>query len=208
MPINKILTALFILFIAPVSQAELEKATFAGGCFWCMEEPFEKLNGVTAAVSGFMGGDLTNPTYKQVSSGGTGHLEVVQITFDPKKVSYEDLLEVFWRNIDPTDADGQFVDRGAQYATAIFYHNEEQKKSAELSKNKQENSKRFSKPLVTPLRPAMTFTPAEQYHQDFYKNSTKKYKYYRYRSGRDDFINKVWGKDKVYKPIPRQPINK
>ena len=156
----------------PASKAQktdvLEKATFAGGCFWCMEPPFEKLNGVQSVVSGFMGGQKAQPSYKEVSSGSTGHKEVVQITFNPKQIRYEDLLEVFWRNVDPTDEGGQFVDRGDQYATAIFYHDVMQKKTAEESKQKMEKSGRFKKPIVTPIQQAGTFYPAEDYHQDYY----------------------------------------
>ncbi len=197
----KILLLLSILILSPTLWAEDETATFAGGCFWCMEQPFEKHKGVKSVISGFMGGDEINPSYQQVSSGQTAHLEVVQVTFDPNIIKYNDLLEIFWRNVDPTDADGQFVDRGPQYATAIFYHSDEQKKVAEVSKKKMDDSKKFIKPIVTPIRPAKAFTAAEAYHQDFYKNSTIKYKYYRYRSGRDEYINKIWGKDnKEYQP--------
>ncbi len=176
------------------------KATFAGGCFWCMEAPFEKLKGVKSVVSGYMGGKVKDPSYKQVSSGTTGHLEVVQVTYDPTHVSYDDLLQVFWRQINPTDAGGQFVDRGEQYGTAIFYHSSKQKTLAEASKKMMDKNKRYDKPIVTPIRKAMSFYAAEQYHQDFYKNSILKYKYYRYRSGRDDYLNKVWGKNREYKP--------
>ena len=176
------------------------KATFAGGCFWCMEAPFEKLKGVKSVVSGYMGGKVKDPSYKQVSSGTTGHLEVVQVTYDPTHVSYDDLLQVFWRQINPTDAGGQFVDRGEQYGTAIFYHSSKQKTLAETSKKMMDKSKRYDKPIVTPIRKAMSFYAAEQYHQDFYKNSILKYKYYRYRSGRDDYLDKVWGKNREYKP--------
>ncbi len=181
-------------------EAKTEVATFAGGCFWCMEPPFEKLQGVQSAVSGYMGGKLKNPTYKQVSSGTTGHLEVVQVTFNPSQVSYQDLLQVFWRNVNPTDSGGQFVDRGEQYTTAIFYHNKSQQKVAEKSKKDLDKSKRFKKPIVTPVRKAEDFYAAEEYHQDFYKNSILKYKYYRYRSGRDDFIDQTWGSEKEYRP--------
>lgn len=187
-----------------VSQAKdakkMEKATFAGGCFWCMEPPFEKLKGVKSVISGYMGGKVKDPSYKQVSSGTTGHLEVVQVTFDSQKVSYDDLLQVFWRQVDPTDAGGQFVDRGQQYTTAIFYHSEEQKTVAEKSKKEMDSSKRFKKPLVTPIRAAMDFYAAEEYHQDFYKNSLMKYKYYRYRSGRDEYLDATWGDQRTYKP--------
>lgn len=183
-----------------VDNPKFDMATFAGGCFWCMEPPFEKLDGVQSVISGFMGGTVKNPSYQQVSSGTTGHLEVVQVTFDPKKVSYNDLMQVFWRNVNPTDPGGQFVDRGEQYATAIFFHSEQQKQVAENSKNEMNKSKRFGAPIVTPIRQALAFYPAEEYHQDFYKKSLIKYKYYRFRSGRDDYIDKVWGKDREYKP--------
>ena len=198
----------FVLVQPLAAKEKTEVATFAGGCFWCMEPPFEKLPGVKAAVSGFMGGRVANPTYKQVTTGTTGHLEVVQVTFDPSKVSYEDLLQVFWRNVNPTDSKGQFVDRGEQYTTAIFYHSKDQKMKAEQSKSQMNQSKRFKAPIVTPVRAAGPFYAAEQYHQDFYKNSILKYKYYRYRSGRDDFINETWGKDKDYKPGQGKKVKK
>ncbi len=200
---NRVLIlTIFLSFSSPFwsALAGEQKATFAGGCFWCMEPPFEKLKGVGPVVSGYMGGDVKDPTYKQVSSGTTGHLEVVQVTYDPSKISYEDLLQVFWRQINPTDAGGQFVDRGEQYTTAIFYHSKNQKEIAEKSKQKMDASQRFKKPIVTPVREAKEFYAAEQYHQDFYKNSILKYKYYRYRSGRDDYLDETWGDDRDYKP--------
>jgi len=171
-----------------------EKATFAGGCFWCMEAPFEKLKGVTEVVSGYMGGSGANPTYDDYAA--KGHVEAVQITYDPSQVSYPQLLEVFWRQIDPTDAGGQFVDRGRQYRSAVFYHDDEQKRLAEKSKESLEKSRRFDSPIVTELLPASTFYEAEAYHQDYYKKSSIKYKYYRYRSGRDQYLDKVWGKER------------
>ncbi len=176
-------------------------ATFAGGCFWCMEPPFEKLNGVSQVISGYTGGHKKNPTYKEVSHGGTGHLEAIQIHYDPGKVNYADLLEVLWRNIDPTDDGGQFVDRGSQYESGIFYHDEEQKRIAFQSKAKLEKSGRFEKKIVTRVIPASTFYPAEDYHQDYYKKNPIRYKFYRYGSGRDDFIDETWGKDRKYKPM-------
>ena len=182
-----------------VKKKHLEVVTLAGGCFWCMEPPFEKLKGVHTVVSGYMGGHKVNPSYKDVSSGSSGHLEVVQVTFDPKLIQLNDLLEVFWRNVNPTDPGGQFVDRGEQYGTAIFYHDLMQKKIAESSKEIIGKSKRFKKPIVTPVREATKFYPAEEYHQDYYKKSLIKYKYYRYRSGRDDYIDKTWGKEREYK---------
>lgn len=198
----RFLFSIFLLF--PVfAYAQDQLATFAGGCFWCMEPPFEKLHGVTKVISGFMGGHVVKPSYKQVSAGGTGHREVVQVHYDPSKISYDDLLQVFWRNVDPTDPGGQFVDRGEQYTTAIFYHTPEQKMQAEQSKKDMDKSKRFKKTIVTPIIAAKAFYPAEDYHQDYYKKSTLKYKYYRYRSGRDDFIDKTWGKERNYHPKKR-----
>ena len=177
------------------SAPHLEKATFAGGCFWCMEPPFEKLDGVKEVVSGYTGGQKVNPTYEEVSAGGTGHVEAVEIVYDPAKVTYEKLLDVFWRQINPTDGGGQFVDRGPSYLSAIFYHNEEQKKLAEESKKKLEKSGRFDKPIVTEIRPVGPFYRAEGYHQDYYKKNPIRYKFYRYNSGRDQYLEKVWGKD-------------
>lgn len=177
------------------ASEHLERAIFAGGCFWCMEPPFEKLEGVKDVVSGYTGGHKENPTYKEVSSDATGHAEAVVITYDPAKVSYETLLDVFWRQIDPTDADGQFVDRGSSYRSGIFYLNEEQRKLAEKSKGELEKSGRFSKPIVTEIVPASEFYRAEEYHQDYYKKNPIRYKYYRYGSGRDQFLKKAWEED-------------
>jgi len=171
-------------------------ATFAGGCFWCMEPPFEKLDGVREAVSGYIGGETENPSYKEVSSGGTGHVEAVQVYYDPSVVSYETLLDVFWRQIDPTDDEGQFVDRGDQYLSGIFYHNEEQKSTAVKSKQEIEDSGRFDKAIVTPIEEATTFYVAEDYHQDYYKENEFRYKFYRENSGRDQFLEKAWGDDR------------
>ncbi len=171
----------------------LEKATFAGGCFWCIEHPFEDLNGVHSVISGYTGGREKNPTYKQVSAGRTGHLEAVQITYDPQKISYHELLQIYWRQFDPTDAGGSFVDRGKQYSSAIFYHNQEQHELAEQSKKDLANSGIFDKAIVTPIRLAEIFYPAEEYHQDYYKKNPAHYKRYRSGSGRDQFIKKVWG---------------
>jgi peptide methionine sulfoxide reductase msrA/msrB len=178
------------------TMPRLEKATFAGGCFWCMEPPFEKLDGVKEVVSGYTGGHKVNPTYGEVSSQGTGHLESVEITYDPSKVSYEKLLDVFWHQINPTDDGGQFVDRGSSYKSAVFYHNEEQKRLAEESKKRLEQSGRFDKPIVTEIRPAGPFYRAEKYHQDYYKKNPIRYKFYRWNSGRDQYLEKVWGRDK------------
>ena len=171
------------------------KAIFAGGCFWCMEPPFEKLDGVHAVVSGYIDGHKENPTYQEVSSGTTGHTEAVEITYDPNKISFAELLEVFWMNIDPTDAGGQFVDRGSQYRTGIYYLNVEQQQLAEASKERLGKSGRFDSPIVTEIVAATRFYPAEDYHQDYYKESPVRYKFYRYNSGRDQFINRVWGED-------------
>ncbi|WP_129731122.1 peptide-methionine (S)-S-oxide reductase MsrA [Ectobacillus funiculus] len=170
----------------------LEVATFAGGCFWCMVQPFDQLLGIHKVVSGYMGGHIDNPTYEEVKEGNTGHYEVVQITFNPSVFLYTDLLEMYWRQIDPTDEGGQFQDRGDSYRTAIFYHSEEQKQRAEESKIKIEQSGIFSKSIVTKIIPAAVFYPAEDYHQDFYKKKPKAYKEDRKISGRDEFIEKHW----------------
>ena len=175
------------------AKKKLEKATFAGGCFWCMEPPFEKLEGVTQVISGYTGGHKENPTYKEVSSGKTGHVEAVQVTYDPLKITYKDLLDVFWRQIDPTDAGGQFADKGSQYKTAIFYHNEEQRLLAEESIRELEESGKFEKPIVTKILKASTFYEAEDYHQDYYKKCSVKYDAYKKGSGRDKFIREKWG---------------
>lgn len=184
----------FFLFAQTRIQAEpaYQKATFAGGCFWCLEPPFEQLDGVIEVIAGYTGGHVPNPTYEQVCAGGTGHLEAVQITYDPSRIGYRQLLEVFWRNIDPTDGGGQFVDRGEQYGTAVFYHDEEQKRLAEESRKNLEASGRFSRPVVTRILPAREFYSAEEYHQDYYKKSAFRYKLYRAGSGRDAFIEKTW----------------
>jgi len=172
----------------------LGKATFAGGCFWCVEADFEKVKGVVEVVSGYTGGPEENPTYDQVSAGKTGHVEAVQVSYNPTQVSYQELLEVFWRHVDPTDPGGQFVDRGPQYRTAIFYHDEEQQRLAEASKRALEKSGRFPKPIVTQIVPFTRFYRAEDYHQDYYRTQAQGYKNYRVNSGRDQFLQKVWGK--------------
>jgi methionine-S-sulfoxide reductase len=188
--------AAFLLLFAAASptggETKTAKATFAGGCFWCMEPPFDKIDGVLATTSGYTGGKVSNPSYEQVSAGGTGHLEAVEVTYDPSKVSYEKLLEVFWQNIDPTDANGQFCDRGAQYATAIFVHDEEQRRLAEESKRAIADSGRLKKPIVTPIRDAGPFYAAEDYHQDYYEKNPIRYKFYRGRCGRDRALEKLW----------------
>ncbi len=168
------------------------RATFAGGCFWCVESDFEKVDGVIAAISGYTGGHTENPTYKQVTAGRSGHAEAVQVIYDPQKVTYKELLDVFWRQIDPTDAGGQFVDRGSSYRSAIFYHDDEQKRLAEESKKELEASGRFNEPIVTEIVKLDKFYVAEEYHQDFYKKSSTRYKLYRYGSGRDQFLEKAW----------------
>lgn len=173
-----------------------ELATFAGGCFWCMVSPFDEYPGVVKVVSGYTGGHVKNPTYEQVCKGDTGHVEAVQITYDPKVLSYETLLEMYWRQIDPTDAGGQFCDQGSSYHTAIFYHTSEQKAAAEASKEALAKSGLFEDPIVTPILPAADFWPAEDYHQHFYKKDPAHYKNYRKSSGRDEFISSHWSKDK------------
>jgi methionine-S-sulfoxide reductase len=176
-------------------SANTELAIFAGGCFWCMEPPFEKLPGVLTVTSGYTGGQKLDPTYHEVSAGGTGHTEAIEIAFDPAQVSYPQLLEILWMNIDPTDGNGQFVDRGNQYRSGIFYLNQKQRLLAEASKQALEKSGRFDKPIVTEIVPASTFYPAEEYHQDYYKKNPLRYKFYRYNSGRDRFLDKEWGEE-------------
>jgi peptide-methionine (S)-S-oxide reductase len=170
------------------------KATFAGGCFWCMEPPYDELEGVISTISGYIGGTKKNPTYEQVSAGTTGHTEAVQITYDPQKVSYEKLLEIFWRNIDPLTANAQFCDSGSQYRSGIFYHDEAQKKLAEASKKRIQT--RFKQPVVTEITAATEFYPAEDYHQDYYKKNPIRYKIYRYGCGRDQRLEELWGADR------------
>lgn len=182
------------------SEENLEKATFAGGCFWCMEYPFQEMDGVVSAVSGYTGGHVKNPSYEEVSTGATGHMEAVEVTYDKSKVTYNDLLEVFWRQIDPTDAGGQFSDRGSQYNTAIFYHNEEQKLLAEESKKELNFSGKFKKPIATKVLPAGPFYKAEEYHQDYYKKSPVEYGIYKKGSGRETFIEKEWSKEAEKEP--------
>ena len=170
------------------------KATFAGGCFWCMEPPYDELEGVTSTISGYIGGTKKDPTYQQVSAGTTGHTEAVQITYDPQKVSYEKLLEIFWRNIDPLTANAQFCDSGSQYRSGIFYHDEAQKKLAEASQKRIQT--RFKQPVVTEITAASEFYPAEDYHQDYYKKNPIRYKIYRYGCGRDQRLKELWGDEK------------
>jgi len=169
-----------------------EKATFAGGCFWCIEASFEEVEGVIKAVSGYTGGEKENPSYEEVLTGTTGHKESVEITFDPEKVSYKELIELFWRQINPTDDIGQFSDKGSQYRTAIFYHNETQKKIAEESKKELDESGKFDKPIVTEILPAEKFYPAEEYHQDYSKKRTVRYNIYKKGSGREGYLKETW----------------
>lgn len=209
-----LLTVVLLSFLTGCSNAEtpskdipmksknkkLETATFAGGCFWCMEPPFEKLDGVIEVISGYTGGSKQNPTYEEVSSGATGHYEAIRIAYDPDKLNYEKLLDVFWRQIDPTDAGGSFVDRGQQYASAVFYHDGEQKRTAEISKEKLAKSGKYDKPIATKILKFEAFYKAEDYHQDYYKKNPIRYKYYRRGSGRDEYIKKIWGIEE--KPAP------
>ena len=173
-------------------QSAPAKAYFAGGCFWCMEEAFEKVDGVIAVVSGYMGGDVVNPTYEQVSGGGTGHAESVEVLYNPSRVSYAKLLDGFWRNVDPLTPNAQFCDHGSQYRSAIFYLNDEEKRLAEESKQAIEQSKRFTQPIVTQVVKASVFYPAEDYHQDFYKKNPIRYKFYKYTCGRAQRLEELW----------------
>ena len=195
-----ILTGVFILFgsfsIDSLAKGETmnETAIFAGGCFWCLEGPFEAQPGVLDAKVGYTGGSIANPTYSQVSTGRSGHYEAIKLVFDPKVVSYEKLLEIFWRQIDPTQADGQFADIGPQYRSAIFYLSEDQKIKAEKSKKELGDSQKFSKPIATEIKAASEFYAAEEDHQEYYKKAPEHYKRYKYGSGRQPFIEKTWGK--------------
>ncbi|NOX10039.1 MAG: peptide-methionine (S)-S-oxide reductase MsrA [Gammaproteobacteria bacterium] len=200
--ISYILSSLLLLLILTSAQAmeqnkdtkSIELATFAGGCFWCMEPPFDKLPGVISTTSGYSGGSEKDPTYQEVSAGKTHHAEVVQVRYNPSIIDYTKLLEVFWRNIDPTSEGRQFVDIGQQYRSAIFYHSEEQKALAIKSRDQLAASGRFDKPIVTEITAFSRFYPAEDYHQDYYQHNPIRYKYYRYRSGRDQFLERVWEK--------------
>lgn len=176
------------------APGKTEKATFAGGCFWCVEADFDKVEGVISTTSGYIGGKTANPSYRQVSSGGTGHAEAVEIVFDPAKVSYEKLLQVFWRNIDPVAKDRQFCDSGDMYRSAIFFHGSEQRALAEKSKKDIEASGKFTQPIATELVAASTFYPAENYHQDYHKKNPSKYAFYRWNCGRDRRLEQIWGK--------------
>jgi len=180
---------------APAGR-RLAKATFAGGCFWCMEPPFEALPGVLSVTSGYTGGRKQNPTYEEVSAGGTGHVESVQVLYDPARIAYERLLEVFWHNIDPTDGSGQFCDRGSQYRPVLFVHDEEQRRLAEASKAALESSKPFKAPVVVEIAPAGAFWPAEEYHQQYHRKNPIRYQYYRRGCGRDARLAELWGPPK------------
>jgi len=182
-----------LLACGAVHAAGLEKAVFAGGCFWCMEAPFDQLPGVVSVTSGYTGGTRRNPTYKEVSAGGTGHAEAVQVVYDPAGISYQDLLGVFWHNIDPTVTDRQFCDSGHQYRAAIFYSGEAQHKAALQSKAALEKSRPFREPVVTEIVPASEFYPAEEYHQHYYKKNPLRYSYYRSGCGRDKRLKELWG---------------
>ena len=190
-----ILAAALVVFgnaAAQAPAASLAKATFAGGCFWCVEADFDKVDGVISTTSGYIGGRVANPTYAQVSAGTTGHTEAVEVVFDPRKVSYEKLLEVFWVNIDPTVSNRQFCDVGSQYRTGIFVHDDSQRRAAEASKAALERSKPFKEPIVTPIETAATFYPAEEYHQDYYRKNPVRYQFYRSGCGRDARLKELW----------------
>lgn len=178
----------------PAAAGKTETAVFAGGCFWCVEEAFEKVPGVTAAVSGYIGGTVANPTYQQVSTGATGHAEAVQVTYDPGKVTYKQLVDWFWRNIDPLDAAGQFCDKGSEYRSAIFYSGDAQKKIAEDSKQALQASGRFKQQIATEITAAGPFYLAEDYHQDYYKKNANRYQFYKHGCGRVQRLEQVWGK--------------
>jgi peptide methionine sulfoxide reductase msrA/msrB len=186
---------------ASAMPAGTKTAVFAGGCFWCTESDFEKVDGVVEAISGYTGGHVENPTYKQVSKGATGHVEAVKVIYDPAKITYAQLLEVFWRHVDPTDADGSFVDRGRNYRSVIFYADEKQKQLAEASKGRLASSGVFDKPIVTDILPLGSFYEAEAYHQDYYRRNPLRYKWYRSGSGRDQFLKEVWG-DRPMQTLP------
>ena len=178
------------------APSHFKKATFAGGCFWCMQPPYDELEGVLSSTVGYTGGHKKNPVYEEVCSGTTGHAEAVEILFDPSKITYEELLNVFWRNIDPTVLNRQFADQGNQYRTAIFYHDEDQKLMAETSKSKLEQSGKFRQAIVTEISPASVFYKAEEYHQKYYRKETDQYRFYKKGSGREEYLERVWGEKK------------
>lgn len=179
-----------------VPKGDSATATFAGGCFWCMEGPFDELDGVLSTTSGYTGGHTANPTYDRVSAGGTGHAEAVEVVYDPTRISYQELLTVYWRNVDPTTPNAQFCDHGDQYRPAIFYHNDAQRRWAEASKEEIDRTKTFSAPIVTEITQATEFYPAEEYHQDFYRKNPIRYKFYRLTCGRDARLTELWGSDR------------
>lgn len=178
-----------------IPPQDLEKATFAGGCFWCMQALFDKVKGVVSTVAGYTGGHKKNPTYEEVCSGKTGHSEAIEILYDPSRVTYEQLLDIFWKNIEPTMLNRQFVDFGTQYRTTIFYHDEEQKRLAEVSKERLEKSGKFYKPIVTEIQPASTFYKAEEYHQQYYKKNPIRYEFYEAHSGRSQYLKTIWSSE-------------
>lgn len=189
-----LLLFLLSLFFTPIlAEEQQETAIFAGGCFWCMEPPFDKLDGVISTTSGYTAGHKINPTYKEVSSGGTGHTEAIQIVFNPEKISYVELLGIFWKNIDPVAVNRQFCDAGTQYRSGIYYRDATQEKAAKQSLQQLEQSNTFVETIVTEILPASTFYPAEDYHQDYYQKNPLRYKYYRYRCGRDQRLQELWG---------------
>jgi len=192
----RILSLLCLLLLSLPTHAATSLATFAGGCFWCMEPPFDKLDGVLSTTSGYTDGHKIDPTYKEVSAGTTGHTEAIQIEYDPDIISYEKLLAVFWKNIDPTALDYQFCDHGSQYRSGIFYHDELQKNAAEKSLAALKKTKPFAQDVVTEITAASRFYPAEDYHQDYYQKNPLRYKYYRYACGRDSRLDELWGKDR------------
>ena len=196
-----LVAAVFLLCAHTAGAQKLEKAIFAGGCFWCVESDFDKVPGVVSTTSGYTGGKTKNPTYKEVTYGDTGHYEAVEITYDPAKVSYDALLTAFWHSVDPTDDGGQFCDRGDSYKTAVFALNEKQRKAAEASKKAAQ--KLLDKPIVTPILAAATFYPAEYYHQNYYQNNSVRYRYYRFSCGRDKRLKNLWG-EHAFKGIPKQ----
>jgi peptide-methionine (S)-S-oxide reductase len=194
--VTLLIAGLFIALPVMAGNGDTAYATFAGGCFWCIEADFEKIEGVLSVTSGYTGGEIANPNYKQVSAGKTGHTEAVRVVFDPDVISYEELLEIFWRNIDPTVSDRQFCDVGSQYRSGIFFHDEAQREAAERSRAELENTKPFAEPIVTEITAAGAFYPAEAYHQDYSKKNPIRYSYYRKGCGRDRRLAELWGEKK------------
>lgn len=197
-----ILSTVFLLTLSQPSHSnapdgQYAKAIFAGGCFWCMEPPFDKIDGVISTTSGYTGGHKPNPTYEEVSAGGTGHTEAIEILYDPSKVSYASLLKVYWKNSDPTTSDRQFCDHGNQYRPVIYYSNEEERQLIEDSKKEIESTKSFPENIVTEISPVSEFYPAEDYHQDYYQKNPVRYKFYRYSCGRDQRLEELWGESKA-----------